>query len=46
MHRTEVFTVTPKRGNSLEGILLLLLATFLLVIALGKGCSMLPQHLH
>jgi hypothetical protein len=35
-----------KRSNSLEGILLLLLAAFLLFIALGKGCSMLPQHFH
>ena len=36
----------PKRGNSMEGILLLLLAAFLLLIALGKGCSMLPGHFH
>jgi hypothetical protein len=34
----------PKRANSLEGVLLLILAAFLLFIALGKGCSMLPQH--
>jgi hypothetical protein len=36
----------PKRGNSLEGIILLILAAFLLFIALSKGCSMLPQHFH
>ena len=36
----------PKRGNSLEGILLVILAAVLLFIAIGKGCSMLPQHFH